>query len=57
MASKIPLTMFAAPACGAWPAPLMANGQPLLPAMIETVVDTSSAVDGTTMHAGESSAS
>ena len=35
----------------------MANGHPSLPAMVDTVVDTSSAVDGTTMHVGESSAS
>ena len=35
----------------------MAKGHPSLPAIVDTVVDTSCAVDGTTMHVGKSSAS
>ena len=50
-------TIFADPACGAWPSPLIANGHPSMPAIRDTVVDTSSVVDGTTIHVGESSAS
>lgn len=45
------------PACGVWPAPLIANEDPPLPASCDTVVDISSGMDGTTMHAGESSRS
>lgn len=42
------------PACGVWPAPLIADGDPPLPASCDTVVDISSGMNGTTMYAGES---
>ena len=51
------LTIFADPACGAWPPPLIAKGHSSLPEICDKMVDTSSAVDGTTIHVGESSAS
>ena len=57
MVPEIQLTIFPDPACGAWPPPLIAKGHSSLPEICDKVVDTSSAVEGTTIHVGESSAS
>jgi hypothetical protein len=49
--------MFANPAAGAWPCPLMAKSHLSTAAMMETALDTSSAAAGRTMHPGLSAAS
>ena len=57
MSMVMPSWMLAKPAAGAWVLPLIAKEQPSIPDIRDTTLDTSPALSGMTIHAGERSAS